>query len=58
LWAGRDVRERTHGTKRFHNPTAGDLNLRFETFDLPDHTGQRLMTFTAEPGSPSARVTR
>lgn len=50
LWAGRDVRERTHGVKRFRHPVAGELSLRFENFDLPG-VGQRLVTFSAEPGS-------
>lgn len=53
LWSGRFVQQRTHGRKRFRHPVAGELTLRFENFELPDASGQRLVTFTAEPGSPS-----
>jgi transcriptional regulator with XRE-family HTH domain len=53
LWSGRVVQQRTHGRKRFRHPVAGELTLRFENFELPDFSGQRLITFTAEPGSPS-----
>jgi hypothetical protein len=53
LWAARDVRERTHGRKRFRHPVVGELTLRYENFVLPDRTRQRLMAFTPEPGSPS-----
>ena len=53
LWSGRVVQQRTHGRKRFRHPVAGELTLRFENFELPDSSGQRLVTFTAEPGSPS-----
>ncbi|WET81604.1 helix-turn-helix transcriptional regulator [Amycolatopsis sp. QT-25] len=54
LWAGRDVRERTHGEKRFRHPLVGELTLRFENFDLPGGTGQRLVTFTAPAGAAGA----
>ncbi|NJP94411.1 helix-turn-helix transcriptional regulator [Nonomuraea sp. FMUSA5-5] len=35
LWAGRVVKERTHGVKRFRHPVVGELALRYETFELP-----------------------
>ncbi|MGH3567955.1 MAG: helix-turn-helix transcriptional regulator [Pseudonocardia sp.] len=54
LWAGRDVRERTHGEKRFRNPLVGELTLRFENFDLPGGGGQRLVTFSTPADSPAA----
>ncbi|MFJ1766662.1 helix-turn-helix transcriptional regulator [Amycolatopsis sp. NPDC088138] len=53
-WAGRDVRQRTHGSKRFRHPVVGELTLRFEHFDLPGETGQRLVAFSPEPASPAA----
>lgn len=52
LWAGRDVRQRTHGTKRFRHPMAGELTLRFENFDLPGE--QRLVVFSPAPSSREA----
>ncbi|PWW59572.1 helix-turn-helix transcriptional regulator [Actinokineospora spheciospongiae] len=54
LWAGRDVKQRTHGTKRFRHPVVGELPLRFENFELPGETDQRLVTFSPEPASPAA----
>ncbi|MFI7600658.1 helix-turn-helix transcriptional regulator [Actinoplanes sp. NPDC049681] len=53
LWAGRDVRERTHGQKRFRHPLVGELTLRFENFDLPGVAGQRLVAFSADPAGPA-----
>ena len=34
-WARHDVREKSHGTKRFRHPVVGDLELHYETFSLP-----------------------
>jgi hypothetical protein len=53
LWSGRDVRERTHGQKRFRHPLVGELTLRFENFDLPGAAGQRLVVFSADPTGPA-----
>ncbi|WP_426502476.1 helix-turn-helix transcriptional regulator [Dactylosporangium sp. McL0621] len=52
LWSRRDVRERTHGTKRFRHPAVGELTLRFENLDLPSAT-QRVVMFFADPGTPA-----
>ena len=52
LWAGRDVRERTHGRKVFRHPAVGELTLRFENFDVPGGSGQRVVMLSADPGSP------
>ncbi|MGN9838244.1 helix-turn-helix transcriptional regulator [Nonomuraea sp. H19] len=51
LWAGRVVRERSHGVKRLAHPVVGELVLRYETFELPGESGQRLHTLHPEPGS-------
>ncbi|GGO89633.1 helix-turn-helix transcriptional regulator [Wenjunlia tyrosinilytica] len=53
LWAGQEVREKTHGSKRMNHPVVGELTLQFETFRLADDPDQALCTYTAEPGSPS-----
>ncbi|MFW5420712.1 helix-turn-helix domain-containing protein [Nocardiopsis sp. CNT-189] len=58
LWAAHNVREKGHGTKRFHHPVVGDLTLAFETFHLPDGSPQSLVTYHAEPDSPSAEALR
>jgi hypothetical protein len=43
----------TTGVKLLHHPVVGDLDLPFETFPLPDGPSQFLLTYTAEPHSPS-----
>jgi transcriptional regulator with XRE-family HTH domain len=52
-WAAHHVRIHTTGIKRLHHPVVGDLELAFETFPLAADPGQSLLTYTAEPGSPS-----
>jgi hypothetical protein len=34
-----------------HHPEVGDLDLTFETMDLPADPGQALIVYGAEPGS-------
>ena len=52
-WAEHDVRERTHGTKRYRHPLVGDVTVEYETLRLADDSDQSLVIYTAEPGSPS-----
>jgi hypothetical protein len=52
-WAAHDVRIHTTGVKLLHHPVVGDLELAFETFPLGADPSQSLLTYTAEPGSPS-----
>ena len=52
-WADHDVKVLSHGTKRYHHPTAGELTLDCDVWTSPDGSGQELMVLTAEPGSPS-----
>ena len=56
LWATHDVRWHTTGTKRYHHPVAGDLTLAYEAMALAADPGQTLVTFTAEPHSPSQQA--
>ncbi|MFG3659980.1 helix-turn-helix domain-containing protein [Streptomyces sp. NPDC047706] len=58
LWATHDVKEKSHGVKRLRHPLVGDLSLSFETFRLVDDAEQSLITYHAEPGSPSAEGLR
>jgi hypothetical protein len=53
-WADHNVRFHRTGIKRLHHPVVGDLELTFESLELPADTGLRITTYTAEPGSPSA----
>ncbi len=52
-WASHDVRFHRSGTKRFHHPLVGDLTLAFESLELPADPSLTLVTYSAEPGSPS-----
>ncbi|MET7482563.1 helix-turn-helix transcriptional regulator [Streptomyces sp. NPDC005538] len=58
LWAIHDVKEKNHGVKRLRHPLVGDLTLHFEGFRLADDSEQSLITYHAEPGSPSADALR
>src|SRR5918995_2746402 len=52
-WAAHDVRIHTSGVKLVHHPVVGDLDLPYESFLLPAEPSVSLVTYTAEPGSPS-----
>jgi hypothetical protein len=52
-WAAHNVRMHTTGVKLLHHPVVGDLDLPFETFPLPGGPSQFLLTYTAEPASPT-----
>jgi hypothetical protein len=41
------------GVKFLRHPVVGDLDLPFESFPLAADPRQSLLTYTAEPGSPS-----
>ncbi|MBP5942069.1 helix-turn-helix domain-containing protein [Streptomyces acidiscabies] len=58
LWATHDVKEKCHGTQRLHHPLVGRLDLRLESFHQADDHEQMLVTYHAEPGSPSAEALR
>jgi len=50
-WARHDVRLHLTGTKRLRHPVVGELDLRFETMELPADPGLALLLYTAEPDS-------
>ena len=52
------VQRCTSGTKRLHHPEVGDIDLGFEVLHLPDTSGQRIITYTAEPGSAASTALR
>ncbi|NUP18282.1 MAG: helix-turn-helix domain-containing protein [Streptomyces sp.] len=58
LWATHDVKEKSYGVKHIRHPLVGELTLNFESFRLSDGTEQSLLTYHAEPGSPSAEALR
>ncbi|GIH29387.1 hypothetical protein Aph01nite_76970 [Acrocarpospora phusangensis] len=57
-WADHDVLLRTNGTKRYHHPLVGDLNLGYEAFTPTGDPDQTFALHTAEPGSPSEHALR
>ncbi|MCZ2262067.1 helix-turn-helix transcriptional regulator [Isoptericola sp. QY 916] len=54
LWASHDVRLHRTGTKVFHHPAVGLLELDYEALVLPADPGLQMNVYTAQPGSPSA----
>jgi transcriptional regulator with XRE-family HTH domain len=58
-WEQNEVQEKTFGRKVLDHPDVGRLEFDYEAFVLPGTTGQQLIVYTAEPGSPTAaRVPR
>ena len=53
-WAAQNVRLHRAGSKKFHHPVVGHLELDFEAMDLSAHQGLVLTAYTARPGSPAA----
>ncbi len=53
-WATHDVLLHRTGVKRLHHPVVGELELSFESFDLPADPGLVMVVFSPEPGSASA----
>lgn len=58
LWSRHAVHNCTFGTKRFHHPLVGELELDFEMLQTPDGSGQGVLMYTAAPGSPSEAALR
>ncbi|GII94235.1 MmyB family transcriptional regulator [Sinosporangium siamense] len=42
-----------HGTRRFHRPAVGVLELDYEVFKLPAETPLTLLAYSAAPVTPS-----
>jgi transcriptional regulator with XRE-family HTH domain len=55
-WSAHDVRIHTTGTKHFHHPIVGDLDLAYDTLDLVGEPGVAMTIYTAEPGSPTQQA--
>ncbi|MEV5376628.1 helix-turn-helix transcriptional regulator [Streptomyces nondiastaticus] len=58
LWAAHNVEDKGFGVKKLHHPVVGPLTLSYETLVLPADQDQKLITYHAEPGSPSAESLR
>lgn len=57
-WASRDVVYHRSGLKRLHHPIVGDLDLNYESMDLPSEPGLVMNVYTAPAGSPTADALR
>jgi transcriptional regulator with XRE-family HTH domain len=55
-WDDHTVTDRTSDTKHLIHPTAGRLEFGIDAVTLPHNPDQRLIIYTAEPGSPTARL--
>jgi transcriptional regulator with XRE-family HTH domain len=58
LWAEYEVADRIVGDYRMRHPVAGELDLRFESFQSSAAPDISLVTYTAEPGSASDAALR
>jgi transcriptional regulator with XRE-family HTH domain len=57
LWSRHDVRPQVGGgVHRFQHPQVGELELRFDKFDIAGTDGQRLVIYQAEPASTSEQA--
>ncbi|WP_329571349.1 helix-turn-helix domain-containing protein [Kitasatospora sp. NBC_01266] len=54
LWSRHPVRNCTVGTKSFHHPLVGAMELSFESMQFSDDSGHRTLMYSAEPGTASA----
>jgi transcriptional regulator with XRE-family HTH domain len=55
-WAAHNVKFHRTGAKTLHHPVVGDLTLDYEALELPGDAGQRILVYSAEPGSPSQQA--
>ncbi|MEU4546265.1 helix-turn-helix transcriptional regulator [Nonomuraea dietziae] len=53
-WASHDVQFHRSGQKRLRHPVVGQLDLNFESMELPSEPGLTLNVYTAGPDSPAA----
>ena len=54
MWAEHPVENCMSGHKTLNHPQLGVLELGFEVLTMPDDSGHRILTYTAEPGSRAA----
>lgn len=53
-WASHDVQFHRSGQKRLRHPVVGQLDLNYESMELPSEPGLALNVYTAPPESPTA----
>ncbi|MBN6037687.1 helix-turn-helix transcriptional regulator [Amycolatopsis sp. 195334CR] len=57
LWDAREVNARPNLCKTFHHPVVGSITVVCDVLDIADRD-QRVVIYTAEPGSPSEEALR
>ena len=57
-WAAHNVRRHTSGSKRMRHRVVGEIELNYQSFELPGEPGLRLSVFTAEPDTPNQQALR
>ncbi len=55
-WSSHDVRLHGAGSKQFHHPAVGDLDLAYEHMDLVSEPGLSMTVYAAEPASSTAQA--
>jgi transcriptional regulator with XRE-family HTH domain len=55
-WAAHNVRRHYSGTKSFHHPVVGPLELIYQQLELEEDSGQSLTVYPAVPGSPTEQA--
>lgn len=58
MWGAHEVRQHRTGSKIVHHPVIGELELDYETMDLPGDRGQALIVYSAAPETASAESLR
>ncbi|RKN43971.1 helix-turn-helix domain-containing protein [Streptomyces hoynatensis] len=53
LWAARELRHKVEGRKELRHPRCGRLTLEYTVLAAPTAPGQRLVAYTAAPGTAS-----
>jgi hypothetical protein len=57
-WATHNVSAHRRGTKRVRHAQVGEMSLQYESLEVSGAPGLQLVTFLAEPGSPSEDALR
>ena len=53
-WASQNVKFHRSGRKRLRHPAVGELDLNFETMQMPSEPTLQFNIYTADPGTPAA----
>ncbi|MFE6523747.1 helix-turn-helix transcriptional regulator [Streptomyces sp. NPDC057794] len=54
MWGAHNVHSFTRGSKQFHHPAVGEMELVHESLDLPGDEGLSITVYSADPGTPAA----